>query len=260
MTSAAVHYDQLLAAQYTWMLGGDIGGLAAEQKALLRRLGVRPGPDGGLAVDLGCGPGQQSLALARIGFASVVAVDTSKDLLDELALHARGEGATGISPVHGDLRGALRRVARPGTVDAVVCMGDTLPHLPDKADVTRLLADVADALAPGGRFVATYRDLSRRLEGTDRFIPVRSDEDRVLTCFLEYVAHDTVMVHDLLHTRSGHTWTQQVGSYPKLRIAADWLTEQCRAAGLEVHDDTEGPRGMRLVHAVKSRGGERCPE
>lgn len=98
MTSAAVHYDQLLAAQYTWMLGGDIGGLAAEQETLLRRLGVRPGPDGGLAVDLGCGPGQQSLALARIGFASVVAVDTSKDLLDELALHARGEGATGISP------------------------------------------------------------------------------------------------------------------------------------------------------------------
>lgn len=249
MTSAAVHYDRLLAAQYTWMLGGDIDALVAEQEALLRRLGVQPGPAGGAAVDLGCGPGQQSLALARIGFASVVAVDASKYLLDELALHT--QGVTGIVPVHDDIRSTLPRVARPGTVDAVVCMGDTLPHLPDKADVTTLLADAARALTTGGRFVATYRDLSQSLEGADRFITLRSNEDRVLTCFLEYVKQDTVMVHDLLHTRSGDTWTLQVGSYPKLRLAADWVTAQCRAVGLEVRDDTLGPRGMRLVHAVK---------
>ncbi|MFF7244712.1 class I SAM-dependent methyltransferase [Embleya sp. NPDC008237] len=249
MTDAAVHYDRLLAEQYTWMLGGDIEALAAEQGALLRDLGVVPGPTPGVAVDLGCGPGQQTLALARAGFASVIAVDGNTALLAELARHVRGLG--GIEPVHADIRGVLPRVARPGTVDVVVCMGDTLPHLPSRADVTALLADTARALAPGGRFVATYRDQSRPLRGTDRFIPVRSDRDRVFTCFLEYVDEDTVMIHDLVHTRAGDSWNLQAGSYPKLRIGSDWLSEQCRRAGLDVRDDTAGPRGIRILHAVK---------
>ncbi|MFI6980953.1 class I SAM-dependent methyltransferase [Embleya sp. NPDC050154] len=250
MTDATVHYDRLLAEQYTWMLGDDIEALAAGQAALLRDLGVLPGPAPGVAVDLGCGPGQQTLALARAGFASVVAVDSSKLLLAELAGHTRD--IAGIDPVHADIRGVLPQVARPGTVDLVVCMGDTLPHLPSRADVTALLADTARALAPGGRFVVTYRDQSRPLHGTDRFIPVRGDRDRVFTCFLEYVDEDTVMVHDLLHTRSGDTWSLRAGSYPKLRIASDWLNEQCRRAGLEIRDDTTGPRGMRILHAVKT--------
>ncbi|WP_331766134.1 class I SAM-dependent methyltransferase [Embleya sp. NBC_00896] len=249
MTDAAVHYDRLLAAQYTWMLGGDIDALAAQQAALLRDLGVAPGRAGGVAVDLGCGPGQQSLALARIGFGSVTAVDSSEALLAELAWHTRD--IAGIDPVHADIRAVLPQVARPGTVDVVVCMGDTLPHLPTKADVTALLADTARALTPGGRLVVTYRDLSRPLHGTDRFIPVRSDRDRVLTCFLEYVDDDTVMVHDLLHTRAEDAWNLQAGSYPKLRIAPEWLSAQCHEAGLDIRDDTTGPRGMRLLHAVK---------
>lgn len=250
LTDAAVHYDRLLAAQYTWMLGGDVDAVADEQAVLLRDLVVAPGPSGGVAVDLGCGPGPQAIALVRLGFGTVTAVDGNKALLDELAEHARDIEA--IRTVHADIRGILDQVAAPGTVDAVVCMGDTLPHLPDKADVTALLNDAARALAPGGRLVVTYRDLSRPLLGTDRFLPVRSSQDRILTCFLEYTDDNTVMVHDLLHTRTGDTWSLQAGSYPKLRIAADWLAEQARAAGLDVRDDTVGPRGMRLLHAVKN--------
>ncbi|MCX2968409.1 MULTISPECIES: class I SAM-dependent methyltransferase [Streptomyces] len=243
------HYDRLLAEHYTWMLGGDVHEVADRQAALLADLGVAGTAGDGTAFDLGCGSGAQTLALVRLGFSPVIAVDTSRRLLDELASHVPDTEA--VRPVHGDIRTVLPETAEPGTVAAVVCMGDTLPHLPSKADVPELLGHVGRALASGGHLVVTYRDLTAELRGTDRFIPVRSGDDRLLTCFLEYRDEDTVVVHDLLHTRTDGTWRQQASSYPKLRIPSSWLVERCRAAGLLVRHDSADARGMRTLHAVK---------
>ncbi|WBO68519.1 class I SAM-dependent methyltransferase [Streptomyces camelliae] len=247
--TAVGHYDRLLAEHYTWMLGGDIQAAADRQAALLADLGLTGAESGGTAVDLGCGSGAQTLALLRLGFSPVIAVDTSRALLDELLAHVPDSGA--VRPVHGDIRTALPEVSEPGTVRTVVCMGDTLPHLPARSDVPALLGDISRVLAPGGHLVLTYRDLTVELHGTDRFIPVRSSDDRLLTCFLEYRDEDTVIVHDLLHTRVDGSWRQRASSYPKLRIAPPWLAGQCRAAGLDVRRETADSRGMRILHAVK---------
>ncbi|MEU2715450.1 class I SAM-dependent methyltransferase [Streptomyces sp. NPDC007205] len=180
--------------------------------------------DGGPAIDLGCGSGAQTLALVRLGSPAVIAVDTSRRLLDELVTYAQDSAV--VRAVHGDLRTVLPEAAEPGMVAAVVCMGDTLPHLPAKADVPVLLGHISRALASGGHLVVTYRDLTVELRGTDRFIPV--------------------IVHDLLHTRTNGSWQQQTSSYSKLRIASSWLVEQCRAAGLDVRHDAADARGMRI--------------
>jgi SAM-dependent methyltransferase len=293
MTTAAEHYERLLAEHYTWMLGDDIEAAAAAQAVLLREAGLEPGttaatapraaasavllreaglepgtaagsttagaPPGGtasraaIAVDLGCGPGPQTLALARLGYAPVVAVDTSARLLAELSAHAARAGlADAVRPVHGDMRHALAQSVAPGTADVVVCMGDTLPHLPTRADVPRLLGDVAAALRPGGQFLATYRDLTAELAGTDRFIPVRSTDDRLLTCFLDYTDADTVQVHDLLYAHAADgSWELRTSSYPKLRLAPAWLAERCALAGLDVLRAQSGPRGLQILHAAK---------
>ncbi|WP_395366963.1 class I SAM-dependent methyltransferase [Streptomyces sp. YH02] len=260
MTTPPEHYDRLLAAHYTWMLGSDIHANARDQAELLRRLGVQSEADEDAAIDLGSGPGPQTLALAHLGFSSVTAVDTSRALLDELAGHAKTAGvADVVRTLHADLRDALPRVAGPATAAVIVCMGDTLTHLPGPADVRALLKDMTHALRPGGHVVVTYRDLTGELRGEGRFLPVRSTEDRLLTCFLEYVDDDTVMVHDLLHTRTEGEWHLQVGSYPKLRLAADWLTDEALRAGLEVRHSAVGPRGMRVLHAVKPVEGPITP-
>jgi len=44
--------------------------------------------------------------------------------------------------------------------DLVLCMGDTLPHLPDRRSVTELIERVAARLATGGRFLVSFRDYS----------------------------------------------------------------------------------------------------
>jgi hypothetical protein len=130
--------------------------------------------------------------------------------------------------------------------DVIVCMGDTLTHLPDVAAVERLAQSVASSLAADGRFIATFRDYSDLPEGTRRFIPVRSDAARILTCFLEQHG-DTVLVHDILHENQGGAWTLRVSSYQKLRLAPSAVQEIFQRAGLNV-SISAGPRGMtRLI-------------
>ncbi|MBT2418288.1 class I SAM-dependent methyltransferase [Streptomyces sp. ISL-22] len=263
VNQAVDHYDRFLAEHYTWMLGGDLDALAAAQRDLLAQWGVVPGSqDGSLAVDLGCGPGHTSLALAGLGYDSVLAVDLSGPLLSELAAHAGDMPA--VRPVRADVRTALPELVRPGSAGAVVCLGDTLTHLPTRGDVAALFADVTAALAPGGTAVFAYRDLTVPLTGTDRFLPVRATEDRIMTCFLEYPDdYDdyTVVVHDLIHSRDGAgaatDWRLNTHSYRKLRLSHAWVLAQLRTAGLRVRHEESGPGGMRTVVLERACGQPR---
>jgi SAM-dependent methyltransferase len=228
MNDAIRHYDELLAEHYSWMVGVPFAQKAAEQKALLTELGLGA-RHAGIAIDLGCGPGYQSVALADLGFARVIAIDTSKILLDELAAH---QGRRPIEPVLDDMR-RFARHAPPASAAAVICMGDALTHLESHKDVSALLADAFAVLAPGGWLVLTFRDMSQELAGLDRFIPVQSDANRVMVCFLEYEPQ-TVVVHDLIHSRGGDGWNLRKSSYRKLRIAADDIVRQLGDLGFEI--------------------------
>ena len=226
MNDVAAHYEALLAQHYTWMFGMPFADKVAEQRALLERFGLT---GGGMAIDLGCGSGFQSVALADLGHAPVLAVDTSLALLAELEANGKGRP---IELVHADLR-TLPSLVNAGSAAAIVCMGDTLTHLESREDVLALFRDIAAALAPGGRCVLTWRDLSTPLTGADRFIPVAADADRIMTCFLEYEP-ETVVVHDLVHVREGDAWTLHKSSYRKLRLPADWVAGELEKAGLRV--------------------------
>jgi 2-polyprenyl-3-methyl-5-hydroxy-6-metoxy-1,4-benzoquinol methylase len=136
------HYDELLAQHYSWMIGSSFDSKVAEQQVLLCELGARN--TGGLAIDLGCGPGYQAIALARLGFSPVIAVDSSRLLLDELAGHMEG---LPIKPTLADIRD-LNQLAAADSVSVIACMGDTLTHLSNVGDVRQLLAD-RSRLVPG---------------------------------------------------------------------------------------------------------------
>lgn len=223
MATQEDHYRRLLARHYTWMVGVPFADKVAEQTDLLREMGVT---DPGVAIDLGCGPGFQSLALADMGARHVHAIDTSEALLSELTRQAQGRP---ITPYIGDLRHFDALVRDPA--DTIICMGDTLTHLPHQDDVTRLFETVATSLRPGGQLLLSWRDLSHPPDGLDRFVPVHGDDQRVMTCFLEDHG-ETVLVHDLVHVRTRDGWTMQKSAYPKLKLAPAWLRAALRAAGL----------------------------
>jgi hypothetical protein len=117
-------------------------------------------------------------------------------------------------------------------------------------DVTRLFAELGQLLEPGGTFIVSYRDLSEEAHDLQRFIPVRSDDTAIMTCFLEYEP-ETVLVHDMLYTREDDHWNFQVSNYRKLRLAAGWVREQLGAAGFRVMT-SKVERGMSYLVATRS--------
>lgn len=233
MSSVEQHYNALLAPVYAWMVGGAEAAFGIGHTDLAAFL-----PEGSLAVDLGAGFGMHAIPLARLGW-RVIAFDSSPLLIEQLAELARG------LPVEthcADLADFEASLAHTETPSLIVCMGDTLTHLRSAESVAQLMGRIGRRLCPGGRFIATFRDYTRLPVGDSRFIPVRSDAHRILTCFLEDEG-EYVRVHDLLHEGIDGKWQTKVSSYRKLKLQPGALLAACQAAGLRATIE-HGPRGM----------------
>jgi SAM-dependent methyltransferase len=240
MASVFEHYEQLLAPIYLWMAGGAESALAQGARDMAP-FAPAPVPNA-LAVDLGAGFGMHAIPLSRAGY-RVTAVDSSAALLAELqALDADGE----VRVVSDDLRFFRRHVNEPAHL--ITCMGDTLAHLAEFDDIERLFVEVREALGTGGIFVLTFRDQHAAAAGEARFIPVRSDADRIHTCFLESGASH-VRVYDLVHERQGDLWRLRVSSYPKLRLTVRWVLASLARAGLMAEAEPAA-RGMTRIVAT----------
>jgi 2-polyprenyl-6-hydroxyphenyl methylase/3-demethylubiquinone-9 3-methyltransferase len=103
---------------------------------------------GARIVDIGCGGGILSEAMARAG-ATVVGLDLAGDALDVARLHALESGIA----VDYRLQSAEQlALEMPGAFDAVTCL-EMLEHVPDPVSVLRACATL---LKPGGRlFLST---------------------------------------------------------------------------------------------------------
>jgi hypothetical protein len=233
VSSVDRHYEDLLAPIYMWMVGGPDAAFALGQADLASVL-----HGGGFAIDLGAGFGMHTVPLARAGW-RVLAIDSSPALLAQLSLLAKG---LSVDVHRGDLLRFEEHLSTDESADLILCMGDTLTHLESTDSVIALCRTVASRLSSRGRFIATFRDYMHLPSGDARFIPVRADEHRILTCFLEEFEHH-LQVHDLLHERAHGVWSTRVSSYRKLRLSPEAVRLACVAAGLQATVEP-GPRGM----------------
>lgn len=240
--STKTHYDNLLADVYSWMTG-DFQERVNEQMSFFSNHGIVPFRHG-VAYDLGAGHGLQTVALAKLGY-QVTAIDFSKSLLQELQSNASGlpvaiREADIVQFLGGDVPQA----------GLITCMGDTLTHLDGLDKVETLINHISEKLVEKGKVVISYRDLTRELSGVDRFINIRSDDSRSMTCFLEYFA-SKVMVHDILLQKIDGAWQQKVSSYPKLRLPVSLIRNLFEKNRIMIISD-EVTRGMNYLV------GERC--
>jgi SAM-dependent methyltransferase len=224
MATAQQHYDDLLGAHYAWSVAGA-GDPFERAAAWLARHDLA---GFGRYLDLGAGFGAHAVPLARAGKA-VTAVDFHAGLLADLRA-----AAPSVDTHQADLVAFVEAAAGAAARwDAVLCLGDTLTHLPDRPAVERLLAAAARVLAPGGVLALGYRDYSGPPRtGLDRFIPVRHDAHRALICCIDPVDADHVSVTDLVTTVTADGLRTQIGSYLKLRLTPADVAGWAAASGL----------------------------
>jgi len=99
------------------------------------------------ALDLGCGTGRFSIALAERGF-SVTGVDRTKYLLDKARAKARSMHVT-VEWLQEDMRDFVRREA----YDFILNMFSSFGYFDDRAEDAQVLANILESLRPGGVFL-----------------------------------------------------------------------------------------------------------
>lgn len=104
-------------------------------------------PRGKAVLDLGCGPGRFSIALAKRKYA-VTGVDRTRYYLAKARARARTAGVR-VEWVRQDMRDFVR----PDAFDLAISMFTSFGYFDDKDEDLRVLANVLESLRPGGAFV-----------------------------------------------------------------------------------------------------------
>ncbi|NVM27743.1 MAG: class I SAM-dependent methyltransferase [Candidatus Helarchaeota archaeon] len=158
-------YDSI-ADTYDWLF--------SDWKAVMERQMERLVPlfkrhDVKRVLDCACGTGVQSIGLLKAGF-EVVSSDLSEKMLKQAIKHGKQEGVT-LSTVQADFRELTRKFS--DKFDAVVCMGNSLPHLLSDQEIKKALLNMHQLLNDKGLLVVDIRDLEALFATGDRFMPVR---------------------------------------------------------------------------------------
>lgn len=223
--TAKEHYDRHLGDIYAWMVG-DFDARQKEHQHFLEASGLSPHSTS-IALDLGAGHGIQSVSLAKLGY-TVKAIDFNQQLLSELIDNTQRLSVTGFND---DIR-QVKKYADPKP-ELIICWGDTLTQLESLDDIRQLLTDCCESLIEGGKLILSFRDYSTALSGDQRFIPVKSDDTKILTCCLDYEA-DRVRITDLLQVKTENGWQQKVSSYYKVRVSPNDVVKILADCGLRV--------------------------
>jgi glycine/sarcosine N-methyltransferase len=197
-------------------------------------------------LDASCGPGTQSIALARLGF-DVTAADPSFNMLTKAREHARSydvaDDITFIRAGFLELTHAL-----VGPYDAVITKGNALPHLLTDAELLHALRNFHKLLRKDGTLIIGMRDYDMLLEDRPNFVPRQvhttdQDHDYILFDLWEWQDTDPVVVTFNTFIVSGKGTQYSVSKHPVTyrALQRDELDAMLREVGFaDIKMDTQG--------------------
>ncbi len=161
-------------------------------------------------LDLACGTGHHAIYFARAGY-EVTGVDISENMLEIARKNAKG--IRGVRFLRAGFLNVFPRVKNK--FDAVLCLGNSLPHLLSKKDLKKTLRDVFDLLNPGGIAIFQNRNYDRILKKQVRFMPpniVETEDGKVVFFRLLDFLKDRVVFNLVTFRQTQGKWSFQTKS------------------------------------------------
>jgi glycine/sarcosine N-methyltransferase len=226
-------YDKL-ASIYDYFVNWD-SRLAYEIPFLeqqLRTLGEDPSQI--RVMDSACGTGHHAIALANIGF-QVSGSDLYPEMVSLADANARSADAKVIFRTAGF--GSINETFKqPGGFDAVLCLGNSLPHVSSEADLEKALLDFKQLLRPGGLLLLQMRNFDKVMQEKNRWMEPQSVKDGstewLFLRFYDFEANGMIQFNILsLHRKADAPWHTQFTSTHLLPIYSDKLSKELISLG-----------------------------
>jgi SAM-dependent methyltransferase len=178
-------------------------------------------------IDVACGTGMHAIELARRGY-KVVGADLSAPMIERARENAPTAGVEGRFVVAGFGELAEKLALSPsislrtsgvegvsGQFDAVLCLGNSLPHVLSASDLDDALADFAAVLRPGGLLLIQNRNFDAVLARRERFMGPEAhregDREWLFVRFYDFNPAGTITFNMVvLHRDAEGKWSQQV--------------------------------------------------
>lgn len=208
-----------------------------------------------LVLDLACGTGSLSLALTERDM-EVIAVDGSPDMLMQASVKTAGT-----QPPVLYLCQSMEELDLYGTVDAAICMQDSLNHLEGGLAVQAAFDRLHYFVEPGGIFIFDMNTPYKHSEilGSNTFV---YDQKKVYCVWQNfYSPHDGAVDIELdFFELDGKIYRRSSESFREYSYSPEQITEMLERAGftlLELQGDytgaAPGDREHRLVYIAKRK-------
>jgi SAM-dependent methyltransferase len=200
-------------------------------------------------LDVACGTGMHGIALAQRGY-EVVGIDSSGPMIEEARKNAAETGVEVVfqEAAFGAVIGTLVAADIRPTFDAVICLGNSLPHLLTSDQLDAALDDLSACLRPEGLLLIQNRNFDAVLSTRDRWMNPqghrRGAHEWLFVRFYDFEPSGLLTFNVLtLHREGYEPWTQRLTStklWPLTRVDLVPALEDAGFAGVTLYGDMEG--------------------
>jgi SAM-dependent methyltransferase len=186
-------------------------------------------------LDAACGTGMHAITLAQRGY-RVAGSDLSRGMIERARVNAVSAALQVRFEIAGF--GALANTFGRGTFDALLCLGNSIPHLLTPTELTSSLADFASCLRPGGLLLIQNRNFDAVMAHHERWMePQSHQEDDVEWIFQRFYDFDpdgllTFNMVTLKRVGQGN-WQQQVVASRLRPLLHTEIVDALSAVGFE---------------------------
>ena len=193
--------------------------------------GVKPS-----ILDAACGTGMHAIELARRGYRAAGA-DLSRLMVEKSRQNADEAGAEVVFKPAGFIQ--LAETFEGEEIypfDALICLGNSLPHLTSQEDIRKALVDFGACLRPGGLLILQNRNFDAVMAKRERWIGPQSrhegDREWLFLRFYDFDADGLITFNIIrLNREDDSPWTQNLSSVRLFPLMQEQLAQLLEESG-----------------------------